>query len=97
MGDRRLWGDGFEVETLINIRVAVAGLTVTEVPSFEHARIHGVSKLRTFSDGFRVLRTILAERRGARQLAVEPLSAAPARMSRSARKNGQKLASGVTE
>jgi glycosyltransferase involved in cell wall biosynthesis len=61
------WGDGFEVETLINIRVAVAGLTVTEVPSFERPRIHGVSNLRTFSDGSRVLRTIMAERRAARR------------------------------
>src|ERR1700677_3618885 len=29
----RLWGDGFEVETLINIRVARAGLVVKEVAS----------------------------------------------------------------
>jgi glycosyltransferase involved in cell wall biosynthesis len=62
-GDGRLWGDGFEVETLIHIRVADAGLAVTEVPSFEHSRIHGVSNLSAFSDGLRVLRTILAERR----------------------------------
>jgi len=61
-----LWGDGFEVETLISIRVAVAGLRVTEVPSFEHPRIHGASNLRTFADGRRVLRTIVAERRYAR-------------------------------
>ena len=57
----RLWGDGFEVETLIHLRVAAAGLAVTEVPSFEHSRIHGVSNLSAASDGFRVLRTILAE------------------------------------
>ena len=63
--DGRLWGDGFEVETLINIRVAVAGLTIAEVPSFEHPRIFGVSNLNAFSDGLRVLRTILAERRQA--------------------------------
>src|SRR6202453_126507 len=63
------WGDGFEVETLINIRVAVAGLIVTEVPSFERPRIHGVSNLRTFSDGSRVLRTIVAEHRAARRQA----------------------------
>jgi len=56
-----LWGDGFEVETLINIRVARAGLNVVEVPSFEHARIHGVSNLSAGSDGLRVLRTILFE------------------------------------
>jgi glycosyltransferase involved in cell wall biosynthesis len=57
-----LWGDGFEIETLINIRVAAAGLTVTEVPSFEHSRIYGVSNLCAFSDGIRVIRTILYER-----------------------------------
>src|ERR1700735_2260050 len=27
------WGDGFEVETLINVRIAKAGLGVAEVPS----------------------------------------------------------------
>ena len=59
----KLWGDGFEVETLINIRVGLAGLMVSEVPSFEHPRMHGASNLRTFSDGARVLRTILSERR----------------------------------
>lgn len=63
----RLWGDGFEVETLIHLRVAAAGLAVTEVPSFEHSRIHGVSNLSAASDGFRVLRTILAEFRRARR------------------------------
>jgi len=54
--------DGFEVETLINIRVARAGLRIAEVPSFERARIHGQSNLNTFRDGARVLRTILRER-----------------------------------
>ena len=42
---RPLWGDGFEVETLINIRIAQAGLDIEEVPSHEHSRIHGVSNL----------------------------------------------------
>ena len=59
---RCLWGDGFEIETLINIRIAAAGLVVAEVPSFERSRIHGVSNLSAFSDGIRVLRTILHER-----------------------------------
>jgi glycosyltransferase involved in cell wall biosynthesis len=58
----RLWGDGFEVETLINVRIAQAGLEVTEVASYEHSRIHGVSNLNAARDGWRVLRTILAER-----------------------------------
>jgi glycosyltransferase involved in cell wall biosynthesis len=62
-GDGRLWGDGFEVETLIHVRVAKAALVVAEVPSFEHPRIHGVSNLSAFRDGRRVLKTILSERR----------------------------------
>ncbi len=53
---------GFEVETLINIRIARADLKVTEVPSFERDRIHGQSNLNTFRDGGRVLKTILRER-----------------------------------
>jgi glycosyltransferase involved in cell wall biosynthesis len=53
--------DGFEVETLVNLRAAKAGLRVTEVASFELARIHGKSNLKTFGDGWRVLRTILRE------------------------------------
>jgi glycosyltransferase involved in cell wall biosynthesis len=71
------WGDGFEIETLINIRIAAAKLAVVEVPSFEHARIHGVSNLSALSDGLRVLRTILRERSVARRAAV-PLSGLPA-------------------
>ena len=65
-----LWGDGFEVETLINVRIAKAGLAVAEVPSFEQSRHFGSSNLNAFSDGIRVLRTIHAERkRGARRAA----------------------------
>ena len=56
------WGDGFEVETLINVRVAKAKLAITEVPSFESKRLSGESKLRTFRDGGRVFATILRER-----------------------------------
>jgi glycosyltransferase involved in cell wall biosynthesis len=55
--------DGFEVETLINIRIAEAGWSVTEVPSFELERIHGASNLRAHRDGWRVLRTIRSELR----------------------------------
>jgi glycosyltransferase involved in cell wall biosynthesis len=53
--------DGFEVETLVNLRAAKSGLRVTEVASFELDRIHGVSNLKTFRDGWRVLGTILRE------------------------------------
>jgi glycosyltransferase involved in cell wall biosynthesis len=54
--------DGFEVETLINVRLAKAGLRVVEVASYEHERLHGVSNLNVVRDGSRVLRTILTER-----------------------------------
>ena len=60
--------DGFEIETLMNVRVLAAGLKVAEVPSYEAARIHGESHLRTFRDGFRVLRTIVREWVRARRL-----------------------------
>lgn len=54
--------DGFEVETLINVRIAKAGLVVHEVPSYEHPRMHGSSNLNAVRDGSRVLRTIVRER-----------------------------------
>ena len=60
-----LWGDGFEIETVLNCRVAAAGLKITEVPSMERERIFGQTNLRTFVDGTRVLRTLAAERRRA--------------------------------
>ena len=77
-----LWGDGFEIETLIHVRVAKAGLRVAEVPSFEYKRIHGVSNLNAARDGWRVIRTIFAERARSRRLhdqstqsAAEPVAA----------------------
>src|SRR6185503_8211451 len=54
---------GFEVETLINLRIASAGMRITEVPSYEKDRISGESNLKTFRDGFRVMGTILREAR----------------------------------
>jgi glycosyltransferase involved in cell wall biosynthesis len=59
------WGDGFEVETVINCRIAAAGLVVHEVPSNEQLRVHGVSNLNAISDGWRVLKTLNTERRRA--------------------------------
>jgi len=59
------WGDGFEIETVINCRIAANKLTIVEVPSVEKSRIYGVSNLNAISDGFRVLKTILTERRDA--------------------------------
>jgi glycosyltransferase involved in cell wall biosynthesis len=56
------WGDGFEIETLINTRAARRGFAIVEVASVEHARVHGRSNLNAWSDGWRVLRTIFRER-----------------------------------
>lgn len=66
--DQRLWGDGFEIETLLACRVTAAGLRVSEVPSVEQPRLFGESNLNTWGDGARVLRTILAEKRKMRAL-----------------------------
>ena len=75
-----LWGDGFEIETLLNCRVAAAGLKITEVPSMERERIFGQTNLRTFADGTRVLRTLAAEkRRAARKKAERARAEAQAR------------------
>jgi len=54
--------DGFEVETIINVRAAKAGFAIVEVPSFEQERIHGLSNLNAWRDGKRVIKTILRER-----------------------------------
>ena len=58
----RVWGDGFEIETLMNLRAAHAHLAIKEVPSIEAERLHGTSNLNAVSDGLRVLRTIIRER-----------------------------------
>lgn len=50
--------DGFEVETQINLRARKANLKIVEVPSHERLRLHGVSHLNTFRDGWRVLKMI---------------------------------------
>jgi glycosyltransferase involved in cell wall biosynthesis len=53
---------GFEVETLMNIRAAKAGLKIHEVPSHERSRIFGASNLNAVRDGWRILKVILQER-----------------------------------
>ena len=63
---KMLWGDGFEIETVINCRFAAAGVAITEVPSVEKLRIFGESNLHAVSDGLRVLKTLMTEWRRAR-------------------------------
>jgi glycosyltransferase involved in cell wall biosynthesis len=54
--------DGFEIETLMNVRALLSRFKITEVASIEHERIHGMSNLHALRDGWRVLMTILTER-----------------------------------
>ena len=72
---RMLWGDGFEIETVINCRFAVAGAVISEVPSVELERIYGDSNLHAIPDGMRVLRTVRREKARASQRGAEVASA----------------------
>jgi hypothetical protein len=54
-----LSASGFEIETEMTLQALTAGLRIAEVPSLEAPRRSGQSNLRTFRDGWRVLRTIL--------------------------------------
>jgi glycosyltransferase involved in cell wall biosynthesis len=64
----------FDVDALIKVRIARAGLEVTEVPSFEEERIHGESNLNAFRDGWFLLRSIVRERKRV----IAPVVQAPA-------------------
>jgi glycosyltransferase involved in cell wall biosynthesis len=65
---RMQWGDGFEIETLINCRFAAAGAAIVEVPSVGKLRLFGESNLNALTDGLRVLRTLVTEWRRQRTL-----------------------------
>lgn len=57
----KLESDGFGIETEISIKAAKAKLNVLEVPSYEKRRRAGEAKLRTFRDGFGILKRIAIE------------------------------------
>jgi glycosyltransferase involved in cell wall biosynthesis len=59
--------DGFEVETVMNVRAARAGLSIQEIPSHEHSRLHGVSNLKVVRDGIRIGKFIVRERLAGRK------------------------------
>ncbi|MBM2809284.1 MAG: Dolichol-phosphate mannosyltransferase [Chloroflexi bacterium] len=69
--------DGFEIETLLNVRALRLGLKVAEVPSFEHDRIHGTSHLQAIPDGWRIVKTILSEWRSSLTPSVRSAPAEP--------------------
>lgn len=53
--------NGFEIDAYLYLRAVRAKLRIVDVPSFEGYRFHGDGKLKTFPDGWRVLKTILRE------------------------------------
>jgi glycosyltransferase involved in cell wall biosynthesis len=56
-----LASENFEIETEICIKSKIMGLKVLEIPSVERARRYGVSNLRTFKDGFKIMGLLLRE------------------------------------
>lgn len=78
------YGDGLEIQTMIDARVVLSQFAIVEVPSCEYLRRSGESNLNTLRDGLRVLSTILRERlEGARLLRRQSL---PSRDQRTSRK-----------
>jgi glycosyltransferase involved in cell wall biosynthesis len=59
--------DGFEIETVMNVRAAKVGLSIQEIPSHEHSRLHGESNLKVIRDGIRIAKFIIRERFGSRR------------------------------
>lgn len=53
--------DGFEIDAYLYLQAVRNKLRIVDVPSFEGYRFHGHGKLKTFPDGWRVLKTILGE------------------------------------
>lgn len=66
--------DGFEVETVMNVRAVKAGLRIQEIPSHEHSRLHGMSNLHVARDGWRIIKVIIRERLSGRARRQIPLS-----------------------
>ncbi len=55
------WGDGPEIEPLVNIRMAAQGLRVVEVASVGYPSIHGDDRRRLLRRAWRALHTLFAE------------------------------------
>jgi hypothetical protein len=66
------WGDGPEIEPLINIRAAAQGLRVVEVASVGYPRIHGRGRRQFAHESVRALRTTLTEYLRRWQIARQP-------------------------
>lgn len=57
----RVWGDGPEIEPLLQIRSAVQGLRVVEIAGVGYPRIHGHDERRRLRRAGRALRVLFAE------------------------------------
>jgi glycosyltransferase involved in cell wall biosynthesis len=55
-----LESNNFEIETEIFIKAKKLGLKVVEVPSVEGVRLSGKSNLKTFRDGYKIVKTIFS-------------------------------------
>ena len=90
--------DGFEIETVMNVRAAKAGLAIQEIPSYEYLRLHGMSNLKVFRDGMRIARFIARERflRRARRTTPPAVSAVSAASTASAESSTQEPGSTPT-
>ncbi|MEV8094597.1 glycosyltransferase family 2 protein [Kitasatospora sp. NPDC085879] len=69
LDELRLRSSGFEIEAEMIAHALRSGLRIAEVPSLELPRRSGRSHLHAVSDGRRVLRTLIAERPGAKSSA----------------------------
>ncbi|HEV7963957.1 MAG TPA: glycosyltransferase [Actinoplanes sp.] len=81
----RLWGDGPEIEPMINIRMAAHGLRVVEVASVGYPPIHGTRDRNSLSRAQRAVHAAMAEYvrrwrmgRGAGEPAARPAVSRPA-------------------
>jgi len=54
--------DEFGYEPLITLRARKAGLRIAEIPCFDKGRVHGISKLSNWGQGWGAFKAILKER-----------------------------------
>ena len=87
--NRPVWGEGAEIEPLVNIRMAAEGLRVMEVATVRYPRIHGKRRRRRVARALRAIRVLMREHRRRARLGRRPSpparhdttdAAAPARL-----------------
>jgi glycosyltransferase involved in cell wall biosynthesis len=83
--------DGFEIETVMNVRAAKVGLTIQEIPSYEYLRLHGMSNLRVVRDGIRIAKFIVREWLSGRGESHQAIKTAPTRVPETSTLTGPSL------